>query len=383
MPVEKVKDRTSVHATVHLATVLLASALALAQVACEGGGGSFGNNPNPNPPTPVPFRVETVTGLTNLSMPVTMAFAPDGRLFFNELQTGRVRVATTVDQGRTFTLLAQRFATLPVETSGERGLLGLAFDPNFIMNRFVYILYSDVAGVQRVVRFTEANGVGSNQVIIVDNLPSNMNHNGGNIGFGRDGRLYVTIGDSGDPANSQSQTSLSGKILRYNASGTIPPDNPFGAANPAFNLGLRNSFDFTFHPQTGTIYASENGPNCDDEINRVVAGANYGWRPNYPCGDSDPQFVAPIRRFNPVIAPTGITFYTGTLFPQFTNDLFMVDFNTGRIQRFTVNEQAQGQVTFAEVVSNPGFGALFDIVQSPDGLIYFSSATAIHRIVPQ
>lgn len=238
------------------------------------------------------------TFLANLNFPVTMAFAPDGRLFFNELNTGQVRVVVNG------VLQSQPFATLPVATAGERGLIGLAFDPQFASNGFVYVMHSDPSGVQRVVRFNDMNNMGVNPTVIVNNLPSANNHNGGNIGFGFDARLYITIGDSTNPANSQDSSSLAGKILRYNSDGTIPP-NPFGAGNPAFNLGLRNSFDFTFHPQTGTIYASENGPSCDDEINRVLAGGNYGWRPNYPCGDMDAAFntAPPVTRFNPVIAP--------------------------------------------------------------------------------
>ena len=321
------------------------------------------------------FRTEVF--LSNLNFPVTMAFAPDGRLFFNELDTGRIRI---VQNGA---LQAQAFAILPVQTDGERGLLGLAFDPQFASNRFVYVYYSDSSGVHRLARFTDINGIGQNFTVLIDRLPSATIHNGGNIGFGRDGKLYLSMGDNTDPANSQDANVLPGKILRYNSDGSVPTDNPFGAGNPAFAIGLRNSFDFAFHPQAGTIYASENGPNCDDELNRIVASQNYGWRPNYPCGDTDPTFTAPLIRFSSRIAPTGVTFYTGSVFPQFTGSLFMTDFNTGRVRRFVVNESAGGQITTNEIVVDGGFGLLLDIVQGPDGFIYFSSTTAIMRIVPQ
>ena len=355
----------------------LAALVTLALAGCGGGGGGATISPPPTtpPPSSVAFRVEIFVG--NLNFPVRLAFAPDGRLFFNELQTGNVRII----QNRV--VQAQPFATLPVETSGERGLLGLAFHPQFSSNGFVYVLHSDPSGVQRVVRFADMNGTGVAEQVIVDNLPSASVHNAGAIGFGPDGRLYVSIGDSTDPANSQNQNSLSGKILRYAADGAIPADNPFGAANPAFNLGLRNTFDFAFHPTTGTIYASENGPNCDDELNRIVAGGNYGWRPSYPCGDTSTSFVAPLARFNPVIAPTGVAFYTASVFPQFRNQLFMTDFNTGRLRRFAVNDAAPGQTTETAIVVDGGFGALLDVVQGPDGFLYFSSQTAILRLVPQ
>jgi glucose/arabinose dehydrogenase len=245
------------------------------------------------------------------------------------------------------------------------------------------VLHSDPSGVHRVVRFTDSNNVGTNQTVLIGNLPSAAFHNGGNIGFGRDGKLYVSMGDSADPANSQNSGSLAGKILRYNADGSIPSDNPFGAGVAAFNLGLRNSFDFTFHPQTGAIYAPENGPTCDDELNRIVAGGNYGWRPSFPCGDTDPSFRAPLARFNPVIAPTGVTFYTANVFPQFTGSLFLVDFLEGRVRRFVVDESNQGAITSSEVVVNGGSGALFDIVQGPEGFLYVSAMNSILRIVPQ
>lgn len=330
----------------------------------------------PPPLAPVP-RIETF--LSNLNFPVTMAFAPDGRLFFNELRTGRVRV---VENGQ---LLVDPFVEVSVETSGERGLLGLTFDPAFASNGFVYVLHHTPGPPlrARVLRFTDFANRGIDQTIIVDDLPSTNNHNGGNIGFGPDGMLYITIGDGQNPANSQDPDSLNGKILRFNPDGSIPATNPFGGFRAAFNLGLRNSFDFDFHPTAGTIYATENGPDCDDEINRIVPGGNYGWRLNYPCGDTNPLFVAPLRRFTPTIAPTGVSFYTGSVFPQFQDDLFMVDFNSGRVQRFVVDETNMGQIVETSILVDGTFGALFDIVEGPDGFLYFSSSDAIHRIVPQ
>ncbi len=343
------------------------------QLACSGGASETFSAPPPV--TSRPLRVETF--LANINFPVALAFAPDGRLFFNERLTGQIRVVVNG------VLQPQPFATLPVDTNGERGLLGLAFDPQFTSNGFVYAFVSDPSGVQRVVRLADMNGIGVSPAVIVDNLPSNTIHNGGNIGFGPGGKLYVTLGDSGNPANAQDPNSFSGKILRFNANGSVPADNPFGTTNPAFNLALRNSFDFTFHPQSGVVYASENGPDCDDELNRVVGGGNYGWRPNYPCGDADPQFIAPLTRFNPSIAPTGVTFYTSNVIPQFQGSLFMVDFNEGRVRRLVVNEAQQGMITQTEIVVDGGMGSLLDIVQSPDGALYFSSTTAIFRIVPQ
>jgi glucose/arabinose dehydrogenase len=337
--------------------------------ACGGGsGGTF----LPPPPTQE-FRVEQVTAA---NFAVRLAFAPDGRLFFNELRTGNVRI---VQNG---VLQAQPFVSLNVETAGERGLLGIALDPAFASNGFVYLYYSAPAGVHRLVRYRDAGGVGTDATVLVDNLPSTTNHNGGNIGFGADGKLYLSVGDNQDPANSQDQNSVSGKILRFNPDGSIPADNPFGAGNPVFAMGLRNSFDFTFHPQLPfTMFASENGPNCDDEINRIVAGGNYGWRPSYTCGDTSANFTTPVARINPVIAPTGLLFYSGSALPLWTNTLFLVDFVNGRMQQFFVLES--GTQPFPPLTLAVGqHEALLDIAQAPDGSIYFSSDVAIFRIVP-
>src|SRR3954469_21452895 len=186
-------------AAIRFIQILALVILVAAYSACGGGSGNSAGQPG---------ATNTVieTFVSNLNTPVTMAFAPDGRLFFNELKSGKVRI---IQNGA---LVAQPFVSLSVETSGERGLLGLALDPQFATNHFVYVLQSDPAGKHRVLRFTDSAGVGTGQTVIVDNLPSTTNHNGGNIGFGHDGKLYVTVGDHLDPANSQSQTALAGKL---------------------------------------------------------------------------------------------------------------------------------------------------------------------------
>ncbi|HXE71906.1 MAG TPA: PQQ-dependent sugar dehydrogenase [Candidatus Nitrosotenuis sp.] len=354
--------------------------LAILAACGGGGGGDMGAQPassGPSSPSPSPGGVTLQVYLGNLSFPVTMAFAPDGRLFFNELQTGQVRVVSA--QG---TLLARPFATETVETSGERGLLGLALHPDFSRNGLVYILYSDPAGVHRVVRYTDRDNVGADRTLLIDGLPSNGNHNGGNLAFGPDGMLYLTTGDSGTPARAQDPDDLAGKVLRFRDDGSVPPDNPFGATNPVYAMGLRNSFDLAFMPSTGSLYASENGPDCDDEINRILAGGNYGWRENYPCGDTDPAFLPPIVRFNPVIAPTGITIYQGSAFPHLQGQVLLVDFNQGRVRAFQVDDAQGGLVLSSSILLDPGLGPLLDIVTGPDGFIYISTVSAILRLRP-
>lgn len=347
-----------------------------------GGGGTVVVGPNPNPqptpilpplPTPaVPIRVETF--VPNASFPVSLAFAPDGRLFYNELQTGNIRIVSAAGQ-----LQAPVFANVPVETAGEQGLLGLAIDPNFATNRFVYVYHTHPSPRRnRIVRFTETSGVASLSTAIVDSLPVNAtgsNHNGGRLAFGADGRLYVSIGDVGVAANAQSATSLPGKVLSYDVGGALPPVAQVVA------LGLRNPFGLTFHRVTGTAYVTDNGPACDDEINRITQGGNYGWRPSYPCGDTDPQFIAALVRFTTPIAPTGMVFYAGTVFPEWRNHLFFTSFNDGALRRVVPDELQQGRILEQQTIVNGGFGPMLDVTVGPDGNLYVAASSAILRIV--
>src|SRR5205085_2071075 len=221
---------------------------------------------------------------------------PQGRLFYTEKDTGNVRLfANGVVQ-------PNPVITFQVNNFNERGLLGITIDPNFSQNHYIYVYYTCLLGADcpsmenRVARFVESNGVGSNPTTIFTSPQTAGNHNGGNIHFGPDGKLYISIGDNADAGNAQDVTVKNGKMHRINPDGSIPADNPVftqtGAVPSLYAMGLRNSFDFTFDPLTpGRIFASENGPGCDDELNRIQAGYNYGWRANYPCDDNNPSPV--------------------------------------------------------------------------------------------
>jgi aldose sugar dehydrogenase len=308
--------------------------------------------------------------------PTNIRFAPDGRLFYTEKNSGNVRIVDTNGVLRT-----TPFATLPVGTDGEQGLLGLTFDPNFSSNHFVYVFYSEgTPAAQRIARFTDSSNLGTNFVVLVDSLPQGTIHNSGKIGFGSDGKLYATVGENGDPANAQTTSNLAGKVLRFNSDGTIPGDNPI-PGNAIFTLGHRNCFGLAFYPGTGTPYVSENGPTCDDEINRLVAGNNYGWRPSQPCGDTNPSFILPIRRYSSIIAPTGITFYSGSGFPSLDGDLLMTSFNEGTLRRLTINDTAPGNVS-SESVLLTGLSNPIDVTVGPDGNIYIATIDSILKVSP-
>src|SRR3954468_22369259 len=255
---------------------------------------------------------------TGLAQPVQMEFAPDGRLFITE-KTGNVRVMTAAGQ-----LLPTPFMHLTVDAQGERGALGITFDPNFTTNHYLYVYYTATTPTihNRLSRFT-ADPANPNVVLAGSEVPlmdfdtlSAIYHNSGSLHFGPDGKLYVAVGDNVKSSVAQQLTNLWGKILRINADGTIPADNPFynqttGNNRAIWALGLRNAFTFAFQPGTGLMYMNEVGNDQFEEIDQGHAGGNYGW-PNYEGPSNDPNFDAPIYAYaheGVANAITGALFY--------------------------------------------------------------------------
>ena len=217
-------------------------------------------------------------GLTN---PTAMALATDGRIFVCE-QGGALRV---IKNG---VLLATPFLTVTVNSSGERGLLGVAFDPNFASNQLVYIYYTATTPTihNRISRFIASGDVamaGSETTILeLNDLSAATNHNGGAIHFGSDNNLYVAVGDNANGANAQSFSTRLGKILRISSDGSIPSNNPFfntamGDNRAIWALGLRNPFTFSFQPGSARMFINDVGENTWEEIDDGIAGSNYGW----------------------------------------------------------------------------------------------------------
>jgi len=328
--------------------------------------------------------------LSGLKFPVGLAQASDGRIFFNERLTGNVRV---INPG--WQLDSTPFCSVSIQISGEQGLLGLALDPNFASNnQIVYVYYTTSGPMNRVSRLTKSGGV-CTETVILDNIPSSTIHNGGIIQFGPDGMLYIVIGDADNSSNAQSLTSLAGKILRVNSDGSAPADNPFSSdananAKKVFSLGHRNSYGFTFHPQTNHLWESENGPDDNDEINRVVAGGNYGW-PTWRGIVNKPGFVDPILAFNPVIAPTGIIAIPGdsSIYPPaYRNNLLVAVWNDGTIRLVIPNGTNPDQPGSTSVAFTGGQGGLVSMMLASDGYAYVSkggtgsSDGIIFQVVP-
>lgn len=318
-------------------------------------------------------------GLTN---PTAMDLAPDGRIFVAE-QGGKLRV---IKNGQ---LLTTAFVSLTVNSSGERGLLGVTFDPNFATNQFVYVYYTTSTSPihNRVSRFT-ANGdvaVNGSEVPILDleNLSTATNHNGGAIHFGPDGKLYVAVGENANGANSQDLGTRLGKMLRINSDGTIPNDNPFigtAGANPAiWALGLRNPFTFAFQNGTGRMFINDVGQNTWEEIDDGIAGGNYGW-PSQEGITGNPNFRDPLFAYphtGPLpsgIAITGGAFYNPTTakFPApFVGDYFFADFGGDWIFRFDPVSNVVSQFAINLTGTSP-----VDLDVTPAGnLLYLARGT--------
>ncbi len=324
---------------------------------------------------PPGFTETRVTG--GLNDPTAMAFAPDGRLFVAQ-QGGQLRV---IENG---TLLATPFLTVTVSSSGERGLLGVAFDPDFEANGFVYIYYTATTPAihNRVSRFTASGNVaapGSETILLdLNNLSGATNHNGGALHFGPDEKLYIAVGENADGSSSQTLSNLLGKILRINKDGSIPSDNPFFATASGVNraiwaLGLRNPFTFSFRPGTGRMLINDVGQNTFEEINEGVAGSNYGW-PATEGPTSNPSFRSPIFWYGhgggntTGCAITGGAFYDPATrqFPaEYEGTYFFADFCSGWIRRL---DPAHGNAVTGFAT---GIAAPVDLRVTDDGSLYY------------
>jgi glucose/arabinose dehydrogenase len=334
----------------------------------------------------VPVGFTDAVHVSGLTGPVAMEFAPDGRLFVCQ-KNGELRIVDAAG-----TLLAAPFVTLSVDTANERGLLGVAFDPQFAANGYLYCYYT-VPGTpphNRVSRFT-ANGnavVPGSEVPILDleNLTTGF-HNGGALHFGPDGKLYVAVGENGLQNNAQSIANRLGKILRINSDGTIPNDNPTsfpgipgttsGAMRAIWCAGLRNPFSFAFQPVTGRMFINDVGNATWEEVNDGLAGSNYGW----PTTEGDfssstwPNFRRPLHVYmhdgtglDPALGEciVGSAFYpsTGPFPSAYRGMYYYADLTNGWIRMMDPATNATS--LFASSIGQP-----LALAAGPDGALYY------------
>ena len=309
-------------------------------------------------------KVETVAD--NLKIPWELVFTPDGRIFFTE-RDGSLWVI----ENESLDLVA----TFPTSNTLEGGLLGLALDPEFEKNNFLY-LYQTYFGFElhhnKVIRYTVSNNQLTDEQILIDKIPGALWHDGGRIKFGPDEKIYITTGDATNANLAQKIDSLAGKILRINADGTIPVDNPF-ESSPVFSYGHRNpqGIDWT---ENGILVSSEHGPSGEkgyahDEINVIEPGKNYGW-PVIVGDSNNPEYTNPILHSGDVTwAPSGLLYYDSDKIPELKGK-FLVAALRGQHVMVLDLDLENNMVNSVEKIFQDKYGRIRDLVQSPDGDVY-------------
>jgi len=304
-------------------------------------------------------KVETVA--ENLAIPWSIDFAYDGRIFFSE-RTGTLQV---IDNG-----IQKQVMALDVG-DGEGGMLGIALDPDFEKNHYIYIYYTYnelFSTKNKLVRYVESNNSLTEDKILLDDIPGAAYHDGGRIKFGPDNKLYITTGDSGVPNLAQRLDSVAGKILRINSDGTIPDDNPF-PDSPVYSYGHRNPQGIDWD-KSGNLIATEHGSNAHDEINLIQPGKNYGW-PDVIGDETKDGMTSPLLHSgDDTWAPSGASFYYGEIVQW--DGLFFVASLRGE-HLLAIEFDSEYNVISFEKLFLGEYGRLRDVVNGPDGLYVLTS----------
>ncbi len=312
---------------------------------------------------------------TGLILPWALDFTPDGRIFLTE-RVGRIRV---VQEGK---LLPEPLITFsdPFVSIGEGGLLGLAVDPNFDENHFLYVYHSYQEEGQlrnRVVRLVERDNKATIDQILISDIPGNQVHNGGRIKIGPDGFLYITTGDAAVPSSAQIRSVLSGKILCIRLDGSIPSSNPF-LDSPVYSLGHRNPQGLAWDPRTDNLYSSEHGPVAHDEINLIRPGLNYGW----PIITGDQRrngLQTPIiQSGNVTWAPSGMTFVSRG---PWRGQLLVANLRGSQILRFFIHPRNPRSIRLISAFFQ-SHGRIRDVVEGPDGSLYVLTSNTGGQVRP-
>jgi glucose/arabinose dehydrogenase len=306
-------------------------------------------------------------------------------VWYVEKATGRIRIRDLDDDSD------RLFFTVPgVDASGERGMLGIALHPRFPRKPFVYAYATRTVGGKlrnQIVRLRDDAGRGAHlRVLFSAPASANAYHNGGHIGFGPDGMLYAVVGDGHDASNAQRLSDERGKVLRMTPGGRAPRSNPF-RHSLVWAYGIRNSFGLAFDPITGDLWETENGPACNDELNRIRRGRNFGWGPHETCDGTSPGNTnqdgprpeLPERWYTPTIAPTGAAFCDRCrLGRRSEGSLFFGAYNTGEIRRAILTPAGTHVRRQSVVLTHPE--GIFSMQAAPDGTLFFSDPSGIYRL---
>lgn len=335
--------------------------------------------------TSTPYVSEVVTSA--LASPWGITALPDGRLLITE-KAGTMRIVSSTGT------LSNAITGLPsVNSGGQGGLLGLCVDPQFTSNRMVYWVFSENVSGGNITsvakgRLSNSETTIENPTVIYRANPSanvgNL-HYGGRIVFDNTGNLFVSTGERSDLSTrplAQSVTAALGKILRITTSGQPAPGNPSfsqsGALPELYSIGHRNPQGIAIHPVTGELWQSEHGPRGGDEINRVLGGKNYGW-PTITYGieysgatigsgiQQQAEMEQPVYYWDPVISPSGITFYKGNTIPEWQNNLFVASLSGMHIARLVLENN---KVIGEERLLSSENQRFRDITQGTDSNLY-------------
>lgn len=369
------------------------AAAALSLCAC----GATPQGPAQASPQPAftPGVVSAETIARGLEHPWGLVFLPDGSMLVTE-RPGRLRIVAPGGA------VSEPLTGVPrVQASGQGGLLDVAIDPSFAANRLIYLSYSEpgndgTAGTSVARGRLSANAVALEGVsVIYRQIPKvrGGNHFGSRLVFGRDGTLFITQGDRfGQRDRAQDLSVGIGKVVRINTDGSVPPDNPFvgraDAFQPVWSYGHRNLQGAALHPVTGQLWTVEHGARGGDELNHPEAGKNYGWPVitygrdytgrNIGEGAAKDGMEQPVYYWDPVIAPSGLTFYTGDRYPGWTGNLFVGSLTPGGLVRL---ELAEGRVTRETRYLGELNERVRNVVQGPDGYLYLLTDSGMGRVL--
>lgn len=343
--------------------------------------------------SPVSWKIEVVA--ENLNIPWSLIFTSSERILVTE-RSGTIREIVNGDLRSD-----PVYQFDDVVARDEAGLMGMAIDPAYTDNKFLYVCYTyqqDGALFNRVVRLQDEVDQINLDGTVIEKIPSASNHAGCRLAFAPDGTLFITAGDALQPQSAQDVSSLAGKILRVNSDGSIPANNPF-PNSPVYSLGHRNPQGLDWDPDSGSLYATEHGPSGfdgapgGDEINLIQAGGNYGW-PLISHEETMEGTISPLITFTPAEAPAAAMFYSDSVFPQYTGDFFFGVLRGEGLVRVRISAEDPQEIVGVEKIVD-SVGRVREVVEGPDGYIYFTTSNRdgrgtlnsgddrIYRLIPQ
>jgi aldose sugar dehydrogenase len=328
---------------------------------------------DPDLPVTEPAGIAVDDYVRGLKFAVDMTWDGEDTFFVTE-KKGAIRVVTGGE------LLAEPCTVLPVNFKFLAGALGIVLDPDYDQNHYLYVYYTNKEPYEnRVTRFTVADNKCTSPEHIITGIPASKPHNGGQMVF-MDDKLFVTTGDAMARDRAQLTDSLEGKVLRLEADGSIPDDNPFSTPdepNPVWSYGHRNPFGLAVRPGTNQLFETENGQECNDEMNIIVKGANYGWPSTCEGGMAGEDPHSPLLTWAGIIVPTDLWWYDGKI-KAISDSLLMAEFRLGRVHRFTMNDA--GTKVLDHTIIYQDENRVIHVSDGPDGWLYMLTVSGIRRM---